>query len=203
MAVRKPDGIGAEKEKGLNQLDQLVRSSETHRARIEELFASQESCDIMIPGLPAAVKQYTHLLVTIQEMWLSISWDDGTGVIKQASREEGRIRGKRTSAPKAALITLARPNLPEAVKKSKPAITIHTRKLPRYAAHARRERLVQILCKANCAYTYIRRGAHLTWAEMNADYPGQEVLWRTQVGDFRARCLRCGATALDCYNWLQ
>ena len=201
MAVRKPEG--AEKEKGLDELDQLVRRSETQWARIEELLDLQESRDIMIPGLPAAVKQYTDLLVRIREMRLSIPWDDGTGVTKQASGRQGRIRGKRTATPKAALFTLGRPDPSEAVKKPKPAITIHARKLPRYAAHARRERLVQILCKANCAYTYIRRGAHLTWAEMNADYPGQEVLWRTQVGDFRARCLRCGATALDCYNWLQ
>lgn len=67
------------------------------------------------------------------------------------------------------------------------------RKLPAYAATANAARLVWIFCKGYCARS--------SWAEMDAEYPGQEVLRRSQVGDFRATCLRCGGTAFDCYKW--
>jgi hypothetical protein len=66
--------------------------------------------------------------------------------------------------------------------------------LPKYAERANPGRLVKIFCKD------VRR-PHTAWAEMNTDYPGQDVLQRSQVGDFTATCLRCGKIARDPYNW--
>jgi hypothetical protein len=65
--------------------------------------------------------------------------------------------------------------------------------LPNYAQHANRSRLVKLLCKGDCS--------HVVWAEMNTDYPGQDVLGKSQLGEFTAVCLRCGKTAKDSYNW--
>lgn len=65
--------------------------------------------------------------------------------------------------------------------------------LPNYAQHTNRDRLVKLLCKGDCS--------GVVWAEMNTDYPGQEVLRKTQVGDFSATCLKCGKIAKDPYNW--
>jgi len=67
--------------------------------------------------------------------------------------------------------------------------------LPNYAARANSARLVRLLCKGKCS--------HVVWAEMNVDYPGQEVLRKSQVGDFTAVCLKCGKIAQDPYNWLR
>jgi hypothetical protein len=195
----------AEKQILVQKLGELVQSAKLQRARVEELFQLEQGLDMMLPGLTAAAKQYSHLLVAIHEMELKLACYDDMGemsVLKRASRGQSKIRDKRTSAPSTAVNPLAKP--PEVVKKRRPAMTMATRKLPAYAAQANRERLVLLLCKGNCVYVYTRkRGACLSWAEMNADYPGQEVLWRTERGDFRARCLRCGATALDCYNWFR
>lgn len=65
--------------------------------------------------------------------------------------------------------------------------------LPAYAHNANRARLVQLLCKSE--------HPHTAWGEMNADYPGEEALRSSQVGDFTATCLRCGHTTSDPYNW--
>lgn len=65
--------------------------------------------------------------------------------------------------------------------------------LPKYAANANRARVVQLLCKGS--------SPHSAWAEMNADYPGQERLQHSGVGDYAATCLRCGRVARDPYNW--
>jgi hypothetical protein len=65
--------------------------------------------------------------------------------------------------------------------------------LPKYAEHANKARLVKILCKGE--------HPHTAWAEMNVDYPGQEVLRKSQVSDYTATCLRCGKIARDPYNW--
>ena len=65
--------------------------------------------------------------------------------------------------------------------------------LPAYARAADRRRVVKLLCKGGCRTT--------RWAAMNVDYPGQEVLRKSQVGDFSATCLKCGRVARDPYNW--
>lgn len=65
--------------------------------------------------------------------------------------------------------------------------------LPAYAENANRKRVVQIMCRGKCNST--------RWAEMNADYPGEEILKKSQVNDFSAKCLRCGYIAIDPYNW--
>lgn len=67
--------------------------------------------------------------------------------------------------------------------------------LPNYAQSADRKRVVKILCKGKCGTT--------RWAEMNVDYPGQEVLRNSDLGDFTATCLKCGQVAKDSYNWFR
>lgn len=67
--------------------------------------------------------------------------------------------------------------------------------LPDHAQNANPARLVKLLCKGDCS--------GVRWAEMNADYPGQDVLSKSQLGDFTAVCLRCGKTAKDSYNWFR
>ncbi len=68
------------------------------------------------------------------------------------------------------------------------------RNMPKYAAHANPARLVKIFCKGD--------RPHMAWAEMNTEHPGEEVLRRSQLGEFTATCLRCGKIAPDPYNWL-
>lgn len=65
--------------------------------------------------------------------------------------------------------------------------------LPAYAENANRKRVVQIICRGACRSS--------RWAEMNADYPGKEILRKSQVNDFSAKCLKCGYIAKDPYNW--
>lgn len=68
--------------------------------------------------------------------------------------------------------------------------------LPDYAKKASRARLVKILCRnLEC-----KRG-QTTWAEMNKDFPGLEILKKAKLGEYRANCLRCGYEATDNYNW--
>jgi len=67
--------------------------------------------------------------------------------------------------------------------------------LPNYAQQANGNRLVKLLRKGDCS--------RVVWAEMNTDYPGQEVLRKSQVGDFTATCLKCGKIAVDPYNWMR
>jgi hypothetical protein len=69
----------------------------------------------------------------------------------------------------------------------------YTGSLPLYAKCGDRNRLVRLLCKGRCCAT--------RWAEMTVDYPGEEVLHKTQVLDFAAACLKCGEVAHDPYNW--
>lgn len=64
--------------------------------------------------------------------------------------------------------------------------------LPNYARNADRRRVVKIFC---------RRCNSTRWAEMEVDYPGEEILRNSQVGDHSARCLYCGEVADDPYNW--
>ena len=66
-------------------------------------------------------------------------------------------------------------------------------RLPKYAQHANRNRLVTVLCKGIC-----RR---MRWAEMNTDCPDAEVLRTLPMGDLSATCLKCGYIAWDRYNW--
>lgn len=65
--------------------------------------------------------------------------------------------------------------------------------LPQYAQVASRDRVVHIHCKGKCKAPRL--------AEMEQAYPGAEPLRKSNVGDFKARCLRCGSIARDGYNW--
>jgi hypothetical protein len=65
--------------------------------------------------------------------------------------------------------------------------------LPKYAQNADREKLVKLLCKGKCG--------KVVWAELNSTYPGKEALKKASMGEFQARCLKCGSVAKDNYNW--
>jgi len=71
---------------------------------------------------------------------------------------------------------------------------MYNSRLPKYAQHANRKRLVKVFCKGICCCT--RR------AEMNTDCPDAEVLRTFQMGDLTATCLKCGHIARDPYNWV-
>jgi len=198
MGFQKPHGLGAQKQRGRQEIDEVVQRSNMQRARIEELCELQQSRDICLPELAAAFKNYGHLLVAIHKIKLDLAGDAATseeGLVERASCSQNAIGAKGVSAPKPKLTSLARPGASKTIKKSNSTISTRARKLPNYALMANPARLVWILCKGDCT--------RCAWAEMDADYPGQEVLRRSQLRDFRAKCLRCGATALDCYNWLR
>ncbi len=61
--------------------------------------------------------------------------------------------------------------------------------LPNYAENADRKRVVKILCKGRCGT--------IRWAEMNVNYPRQQVLRDSDFGDFTATCLHCGQQASE------
>ena len=65
--------------------------------------------------------------------------------------------------------------------------------IPKYAQTAARDKLVKILCKSKCG--------KVVWAELNLPYPGEETLKKAAMGEFQARCLKCGSIAEDNYNW--
>ncbi|MDO9530942.1 MAG: hypothetical protein Q7O12_02270 [Deltaproteobacteria bacterium] len=65
--------------------------------------------------------------------------------------------------------------------------------LPQYAKDADRAKLVKILCKGKCG--------KLQWAELNKPHPGKKALKEAQMGVYKARCMVCGKTAIDNYNW--
>lgn len=69
------------------------------------------------------------------------------------------------------------------------------RDLPDYARRADPAKLVRIFCKGVCC-----KGR---WAQMNEDYPGEDVLKSAPLGQFTATCLVCGRVALDNYNWIR
>lgn len=64
--------------------------------------------------------------------------------------------------------------------------------LPQYACTADKKRIVKILCP-ECGTT--------RFAIMETVYPGQEVLKKSDLGDFTATCLKCGYETNDSYNW--
>ena len=66
--------------------------------------------------------------------------------------------------------------------------------IPIYAKNADRKKLVRILCKGGCQNRN-------SLAQMNVDYPSREVLRNSKVGDYTAKCLRCGSIAKDCHKW--
>ncbi|MDM5142362.1 hypothetical protein OB959_21605 [Aeromonas bestiarum] len=66
-------------------------------------------------------------------------------------------------------------------------------KLPKYAQGASRGTLIKLLCKGKCGKTAL--------AELNVVYPGREQLKKAPMGQYKARCLKCGAVAQDNYNW--
>ena len=65
--------------------------------------------------------------------------------------------------------------------------------LPKYAQNADRDKLVKLLCKGKCG--------KVVWAELNSTYPGKETLKKASMGEFQARCLKCGSISQDNYNW--
>lgn len=65
--------------------------------------------------------------------------------------------------------------------------------LPKYAQGASRDRLIKLLCKGKCGKTVL--------AELNVMYPGREQLKNAPMGQYKARCLKCGTIAQDNYNW--
>lgn len=66
--------------------------------------------------------------------------------------------------------------------------------LPKYAQRADRMRVVKILCKSEAC-------GKIRLAEMTVNYPGQEILRVSNLGDYTAICLMCRKKALDSYNW--
>lgn len=79
------------------------------------------------------------------------------------------------------------------VNKPEENISIVIGTLPIYARNANRRRIVKILCRGRCNME--------RFAEMDVDFPGEDALKRSQVGDFSAKCLKCGYVAIDPYNW--
>lgn len=67
-------------------------------------------------------------------------------------------------------------------------------KLPKYAKKADKSRLVRLLCKNSCN--------RVRYAEMTNTWPGSDVLRRSHLGDYEAKCLMCGKIAKDGYNWI-
>lgn len=92
------------------------------------------------------------------------------------------------------------PHAPKRIDTPKSETTWAPRNLPKYATGANPARLVQILCKGHCVDVLYRKLC-TRWAEMEVDFPGQEILRKSQLGDFRAKCLKCGSIARDCYKW--
>lgn len=70
---------------------------------------------------------------------------------------------------------------------------MYTGRLPDYARDANRKRVVRVLCKGQCGKE--------RWAEMEVDYPGDDILKSSQVDNFTATCLKCGYIARDHYKW--
>jgi predicted nucleic-acid-binding Zn-ribbon protein len=66
--------------------------------------------------------------------------------------------------------------------------------LPDYAKSADRNRVVRFLCR-NCGVA--------RYGEMNVRYPGKEILHKSDLGAYSARCLKCGTVAYDPYNWFR
>lgn len=54
---------------------------------------------------------------------------------------------------------------------------------------------MKLLCKGVCS--------KVRWAEMDVDYPGEQVLRKASLREFTANCLKCGAVAQDPYNWFR
>jgi hypothetical protein len=66
------------------------------------------------------------------------------------------------------------------------------RNLPAYARKAPPERLIRLHCD---------RCRHSRWAELDQPYPGIQAIHNAASGQYRAKCLACGAEATDNYNW--
>lgn len=62
-----------------------------------------------------------------------------------------------------------------------------------YAKSADRTRIVKVLCKGECRME--------RYSEVNKPFPSIEVLHKAEMGEYKAKCLKCGSTALDNYNW--
>src|SRR5579864_4823786 len=94
MAFKKPQGLGADKQTVLKELNQLVHRSKMQWALIEELCELKESRDIYLPELTVAFKNYSHLLGTTHKIKLDFAWDAATseqGSVEKASCGQNRI----------------------------------------------------------------------------------------------------------------
>jgi hypothetical protein len=65
-------------------------------------------------------------------------------------------------------------------------------KVPGYASQADPRHLVRLHCD-RC-----RSGR---WAVLNKPYPGKALLRDAEFGEYEAKCLVCGSTMSDNYNW--
>ncbi|HHT71545.1 MAG TPA: hypothetical protein GX016_08225 [Firmicutes bacterium] len=69
----------------------------------------------------------------------------------------------------------------------------HTIKsLPKYAQLTPNDYLIHIWCD-HCACG--------RWAKLNKPYPGPTLLRDAQMGEYTAKCLKCGYQVFDNYNW--
>lgn len=90
-------------------------------------------------------------------------------------------------------VGVVRTNMEEVLSTPEDTSAVYRGALPPYAARANRLRVVQILCRGKCRKT--------RWAELDADYPGEDALKKAELGEFHARCLMCGYRASGNYNW--
>lgn len=64
----------------------------------------------------------------------------------------------------------------------------YTGRLPNYAKKADKKKIIIVNCN-NCGGKF---------GELEVDYPGQEIMI---AGKYKAKCLKCGRTVSDNYNW--
>lgn len=79
------------------------------------------------------------------------------------------------------------------IEHSSPQPVFDPSSLPAYAASTPQEFLVKFWCRGKCRKT--------RWARMDSPYPGRVALQEAQLGQYRARCLKCGYEATDVSNW--
>lgn len=61
------------------------------------------------------------------------------------------------------------------------------------------DRLVKYLCKGNCSRG---RCSKVRWLELEQPVLKKSQLKNTQLGDYSAKCLKCGYIAKYCYNFI-
>lgn len=73
-----------------------------------------------------------------------------------------------------------------------PVATERLTRLPKYAQTTPHDHLIRVSCTSCHATRYAR---------LNRPYPGETVLTGAEQGEYWARCLKCGTTVNDNYNW--